>query len=38
MKSNTVFKKHTIILEVADICKDDLVVVPKKLRRYTGSV
>lgn len=32
VKSNTANKKHTILFEIAAICKDDLVVVPKKLK------
>ena len=38
LKSNTANKKHTVLFEIANLCKDDLVVVPKKLRPFVGSL
>lgn len=38
VKSNVANKKHTVLFEIAGICKDDLVVVPKKLKHVVGSL
>jgi len=35
--NNTCKYKHTIFVEIAPICKDDLVILPKSLSRKTGG-
>ena len=38
VKSNTANRKHTIRFDMATICKDDLVVIPAKLRQSVGAI
>ncbi|CAL6107256.1 Nonsense-mediated_mRNA decay protein 3 [Hexamita inflata] len=37
VKSNTANKKHSILFEIANLCRDDLIVVPKKMRQLVGN-
>lgn len=37
-KNNSYNYKHTFILELAPICRDDLVILPKKLSKELGGI
>lgn len=38
VKNNTTNTKYTIMIEIAPVCKDDLVLLPKKLSRECGGI
>ena len=38
LKSNEAFKKHTVLFEIAPVCRDDLVVTNKGLRKFLGGM